>query len=130
MPSCPAIPTQRVYLITTADFNSAVNLPWLRLLEANKATAPLLSRLSPGPLPVRLQRESERTLEVRMVISDVYGAAVPGLYRDAASPVRAGERHELPGMVVTVLEAYDDNPVSMRFELDSALDDPQLVVSS
>jgi hypothetical protein len=77
-------------------------------------------------MPVRIQRVSERTLELRVVISEVYGAAVPGLYRDASSPVLPAERHDLPGMVVTVLETYQDNPVHMRFELDQPLDDPGL----
>jgi hypothetical protein len=122
----PSDPDARVYVISTADFNSAVNLPWLRLLEAKKALPRSYRRLSPGPLPVRLYPVGERTLEVRMVVSDVYGSAVPGLYRDPASPVLAGERHELPGIVVTVLETYQDNPVHMRFELDRALDDPSL----
>lgn len=122
----PTDPNARVYLITTADFNSAVNLPWMRLLEANKAPPLSYRRLSPGPMPVRIQRVSARTLELRVVISEVYGAAVPGLYRDAASPVLPAERHELPGMVVTVLETYQDNPVHMRFELDQPLDDPGL----
>ena len=122
----PSDPNARVYLITTADFNSAVNLPWMRLLEARKVPPRSYRRLSPGPMPVRIQRVSERVFEVRVVTSEVYGAVVPGLYRDAASPVLPGERHELPGMVVTVLEAYQDNPTRMRFELDRALDDPSL----
>jgi len=122
----PTDPNARVYLITTADFNTAVNLPWMRSLEANQTPPLTYRRLSPGPMPVRIQRVSERTLEVRVVISDVYGAAVPGLYRDGASPVLPGERHELPGLVVTVLETYQDNPVHMRFELDRALDDASL----
>jgi hypothetical protein len=122
----PIEPGVRVYVVSTADFNSAVNLPWLRLLEADRALPVSYRRLSPGALPVRLQRVSERTLEVRVVISDVYGAAVPSLYRDAASPVLPGERHEMPGMVVTVSETYADNPIRMRFDFDRSLDDSSM----
>jgi hypothetical protein len=116
----------RVYVISTADFNSAVNLPWLRQLEADKPLPRSYRRLIPGPSPVRMLRESDRTLEARIVISDVYGTAVPGLYRDAAAPVLPGERRALPGLVVTVLETYADNPVRMRFEFDRSLDDPSM----
>ena len=122
----PKDPETRVYVISTADFNSAVNLPWLRLLEADQSPPRSYRRLSPGPMPVRLQRVSARTLDVLVVISDVYGSAVPSLYRDAASAVHTGERHELPGLVVTVLETYADNPVRMRFDFDRDLEDPSL----
>lgn len=120
----PSDPKARVYLLNTPDFNSAVNLPWLRLLEADHAPPSSYRRLSPSPMPVRVQRVNERTIDLRMVTSEVYGAAVPSLYRDASSPVRPGERHELPGLVVTVLETYAGNPVTMRFELDRPLEDP------
>jgi hypothetical protein len=126
LPEAGAAADTRVYIVSTADFNSAVNLPWLRRLEANKALPHAYRRLSPGPMPVQIQRENEHTLDVRVVVSDVYGSAVPGLYRDAASPVLAGERHVLPGLTVTVLEVYADNPIRMRFEFDRALDDPSL----
>jgi hypothetical protein len=116
----------RVYVVSTADFNTAVNLPWLRRLEANKPLPLSYRRLIPGPSPVRILRESDRSLEARIVINDVYGSAVPGLYRDAAAPVLPGERRMLPGLVVTVLEAYADNPIRMRFEFDRSLDDPSM----
>jgi hypothetical protein len=116
----------RVYIVSTADFNTAVNLPWLRHLEANKPLPLSYRRLIPGPSPVRMIRENDRTLEMQVVISDVYGTAVPALYRDAAAPVTPGERRPLPGLVVTVLETYADNPIRMRFEFDRSLDDPSM----
>jgi hypothetical protein len=116
----------RVYVVTTADFNTAVNLPWLRLLEQDKPLPQSYRRLSPGALPVMLQRTGERVLELRIVVSNVYGSAVPSLYRDAGAPVLAGELHMLPGVTVSVLEAYASNPIHMRFEFDRSLDDPSL----
>ena len=116
----------RVYVISTADFNTAVNLPWLRRVEANRPLPQAYRRLIPGPSPVRLVRENDRTLEAQVVISDVYGTAVPALYRDAAAPVTPGERRPLPGFVATVLETYADNPVRMRFEFDRSLDEPSM----
>ncbi|HET8932714.1 MAG TPA: hypothetical protein VFN67_04700 [Polyangiales bacterium] len=116
----------RVYVISTADFNTAVNLPWLRRVEANKPLPLSYRRLIPGPSPVRIVRENDRSLEAQVVISDVYGTAVPALYRDAAAPVTPGERQPLPGFVATVLETYADNPVRMRFEFDRSLDDPSI----
>jgi hypothetical protein len=75
---------------------------------------------------VRILRENDRSLEAQVVISDVYGTAVPALYRDAAAPVTPGERQPLPGFVATVLETYADNPVRMRFDFDRSLDDPRM----
>lgn len=116
----------RVYVISTADFNTAVNLPWARRLEAGKPLPRAYRRLIPGPSPVRILRESERSLQALVVISDVYGTAVPSLYRDAGAPMQPGEGRVLPGLMVTVLEAYADNPIRMRFEFDRSLDDPSL----
>jgi hypothetical protein len=77
-------------------------------------------------MPLLVQRESASTFVVRIVTSDVYGSAVPALYRDAGSPIFPGEYRALPGMKVTVLDAYESNPTLMRFELDKPLDDPTL----
>ena len=65
-------------------------------------------------------------LEFNVLARAVYGSAVPSLYRDERSPVRKGERLELPGLRVEVLEALDDDPSRLRFEFDRSLDDPSL----
>ena len=116
----------RVYVLAAADFNTAVNLPWVRLLEQNLPPPQSYRRLSTGPMPLRLTRESDRSLVLDVLTSDLYGSAVPALYRDAASPVRVGERHSLPGLEVSVLEVMYDNPARVRFEFDRSLDDPSL----
>jgi hypothetical protein len=116
----------RVYVLAAADFNTAVNLPWLRSLERRSPVPLSYRRLSPGPLPLDVTRTSDRSLELNVLTSDVRGTAVPSLYRDAAAAVRLGERHVLPGLRVEVLDVVDDNPARMRFEFDRSLDDDSL----
>lgn len=116
----------RVYVLAAADFNTAVNLPWVRLLEQHLTPPLSYRRLSAGPMPVLLTRDSERSLVLDVLTSDLFGSAVPSLHRDAGSPVRVGEHHTLPGLEVTVLEAMYDNPSRVRFEFDRSLDDPSL----
>jgi len=113
----------RVYVLAAADFNTAVNLPWLRLLEQGHPIPRSYRRLSPGPLPLDVTRTGERSLELTVLTSDLRGTAVPSLYRAESAPVRKGERHELDGLRVEVLEVMDDNPERMRFEFDRSLDD-------
>jgi hypothetical protein len=115
----------RVYLLTNGDFNSAVNLPWLRLMHG----LPLprsYRRLCPGALPVDVTRSGERTLDVRVLTNALRGTAVPSLYRTEALPLHAGERFDLPGLRVEVLNVLDGNPSQLRFSFDRSIDDPAL----
>jgi len=121
-----AAASTRVYVVSTGDFNTAVNLPWLRLTERGQTPPQAYRRLSPSALPLVLTRTAERVIELNVVTNAVYGTAVPSLYRDAGAAVRAGERHRLPGLDVAVLEVAADNPTRMRFEFDRSVDDQSL----
>jgi hypothetical protein len=115
-----------VYVVSTGDFNTAVNLPWLRQTELGHVPPGSYRRLSPSALPLFLARTADRVIELSIVTNAVYGTAVPSLYRDAGSAVRTHERHALPGLDVTVLEVAADNPTRMRFEFDRSVDDESL----
>ncbi|MEY4580818.1 MAG: hypothetical protein RL701_5521 [Pseudomonadota bacterium] len=116
----------RVYLLAAPDFNSGANLPWMRLLERGQATPLSYRRLSASPMPFDLTRPSDRVIELRLLTNEVFGSAVPALYRDASAPVRVGEQHALPGLQVTVLQVFADNPTRLRFEFDRSVDDDSL----
>jgi hypothetical protein len=118
-------PDSRVYLLNNVDFNSAVNLPWLRLMEHHPLPR-AYRRLCPGALPVDVTRSGERVLEVRVLTNALRGTVLPSLYRSTALPVQVGERVDLPGLRVEVLEVYDGNPSQLRFSFDRSLDDPGL----
>jgi hypothetical protein len=115
----------RVYLLTNGDFNSAVNLPWLRLMHGRPLPRSY-RRLCPGALPVDVTRSGERTLDVRVLTNALRGTAVPSLYRTEASPLHPGERFDLPGLRVEVLAVLDGNPSQLRFSFDRSIDDPAL----
>lgn len=115
----------RVYLISTADFMTAVNLPWARLTEG----LPLprsYRRLNPGVLPCDVLRTSDRSLRIMPLSSDVRYSALPSLYRGDSAPMRADQRIRLPGLEVLVEQVRDGNPTLMHFTFDRSLEDPQL----
>jgi len=115
----------RVYLLNNADFNSAVNLPWLRLMHHHPLPRSY-RRLCPGLLPIDVTRSGERQLDVRVLTNALRGTALPSLYRSAASPMHAGEHFDLPGLHIEVLDVFDDNPSRLRFSFDRSVDDPEL----
>lgn len=115
----------RVYLLATADFTTAANLPFVRLTLG----LPLprsYRRLCPAMAPIDVRRTGERSLEILVLASDLGGSAQPSLYRSAAAPILTGHRAHLPGLDVTVLQARDGNPALMRFDFDLPLEDPRL----
>jgi hypothetical protein len=126
MPDAAASGHTRVYVLAAADFNTAVNLPWLRLLERHAPVPLSYRRLSPGPLPVDLRRIGERVLQVDVLTNNVAGTAVPSLYRAADTPMRRQQIVSLPGLRVDILEVLDGNPTRLRFSFDRSLDDPDL----
>jgi hypothetical protein len=115
----------RVYVLSSADFNSAVNLPWMRWIEGHPLPRSY-RRLSTGSLPIDLLRLDDRTLELRILTMNVAGTAVPSLYRGSDTPIVPGQRVELPGLSVEVLDTLFDNPTRVRFRFDRSVDDPSL----
>jgi hypothetical protein len=125
MPSGARARDTRVYVIGTADFMTAANLPWARLAEG----APLprsYRRLLPGVLPCDVLRTSERSLRFMPLSSDLRYSALPTLYRGESAPMHAGQLIRLPGLDVQVEQVRDGNPSLMNFTFDRSLDHPQL----
>jgi hypothetical protein len=115
----------RVYVLATADFTTAANLPWLRL--AAGLPLPLsYRRLCPAVAPIDVRRTGERTLEIMVLSSDVRYSAQPSLYRGETAPILQDQMVRMPGLDVRVLLARDGNPAVMRFDFDRPLEDPQL----
>jgi hypothetical protein len=115
----------RVYVLAAGDFNTAVNLPWLRQLHGHPLPQ-AYRRLCPGTLPVDVTRTADRTLEINVLTNAMRGTALPSLYRAADAPMHAGDHVELPGLRVDVLDVFEDNPSRIRFTFDRSIDDPAL----
>jgi hypothetical protein len=125
MPDRSDAPSTRVYLLAPGDFNSAVNLPYMRWLRGEPLPRSY-RRLSVGPLPVDVTRTADRTLELAILTMNVVGTAVPSLYRAADEPMRAGQHFALSGLNIDVLEVLFGNPTRLRFTFDRSVDDPSL----
>ncbi len=124
-PSDELTPTKRVYVLATADFTTAANLPWHRL-GAGYPLPKSYRRLSPAVAPHDITRIDDRTLQFMVLSSDLWYAAVPSLYRGANRPIVEGQRFRLPGLDIHVVQARDANPAIMHFTFDRSVDDPQL----
>jgi hypothetical protein len=115
----------RVYVLATADFTTAANLPWLRLAEGMPLPRSY-RRLCPAVAPIDVHRSGERTLEIMVLTSDVRYSAQPSLYRGESAPMLQNQWLRMPGLDVHVLLARDGNPAIMRFDFDRPLEDPLL----
>jgi hypothetical protein len=114
-----------VYLLSTTDFTTAANLPFIRSAHG-KPLPRVYRRLCPAAAPIDVIRSGARSLQIRVLSSDLQGSAVPSLYRGEDAWIRTGEHFRLPGLFVTVLQAREGNPATMQFDFDLDLDDPRL----
>jgi hypothetical protein len=89
-------------------------------------------RLSGAGLAHDLTRTADRTLELKVLGSDVSDAFAGSLYRPRTAPLRVGDRITVGAgrrrMQVTVLRVVDGNPLRLRFDFGRSLDDPSLVI--
>lgn len=115
----------RVYVLGTADFMTAANLPWARLAE-DFPLPKSYRRLCPAVAPFDVTRLDERTLRFMILVNDVRYSAMPSLYRGESAPVRENQLVRMPGLEVLVLRVRDGNPAVMEFRFDRSLDDPSL----
>jgi hypothetical protein len=116
----------RVYVIASADFTTAANLPWLRRAHG-LPTARSYRRLCPSASALELTRVDDRALDLTLLTLDRNDGAVPSLYRSLANPLRAGDTFSVPGLTVRVLLMRGETPSRMRFTFDRSLDDAHLV---
>lgn len=125
MPAGDAARTTRVYLLGTADFLSAANLPWARHVEGEPL--PLsYRRLSAGVMPCDVLRTSDRSLRIMPLSSDLKYSAAPSLYRLESTPLLPNQLVRMPGLDVLVERVRDGNPALMQFTFDRPLEDPGL----
>jgi hypothetical protein len=126
VPSDPAIASQDLVVVNSPDYLIYVaHIPTLAHLEGRPYAARMRA-LAPGPVPLAVTRIDERSLDIRMEDGLFYGP-LGCLFRDVERPLRAGDRFDLDGMIVTVVEVLEDgSPVEARFEFSLPLEDPSL----
>ena len=125
-PADEAITGQDLVIVNAPDHLFFVaSLGVLRLLE----DLPLprhLRGLVGAPAPIVLTRPDERSLRAD-VPDGVLRGTLRTLFRSPRSPLIAGNRVRLEGMMVEVLDARpEDGPVSMVFRFDTSLEDSSL----
>lgn len=72
--------------------------------------------LSMAPFPHRLTRTAARELELEIVDGQLGTTAIETLFRSANRPLRPGDRHDLNGLIITVLETGNSGPSRLRLE--------------
>ena len=125
LPTGESAHATRVYLLSTADFMTAANLPWARLSDGNPLPQ-TYRRLNPGAIPCDVLRTSDRRLRIMQLSSDVHYSTMPSLYRGESAPMLAGQMVRMPGLDVIVETVRDGNPARMNFTFDRSIDDPNL----
>jgi len=115
---------QRTVFLTTY-LNVAFNGYFLRTLNGQ----PMPERwwiLSAAPFTHRYLRTASDTLELEFPEGQMLGTFQERSIRSAASPLSAGDRIELSGMEVTILEVNEIGPTRIRFTFDRPLEDLSL----
>ena len=86
--------------------------------------------LSMSPLPQQLTRTGEAAFELSLSEGRFLTSEFEAIFRGPGHPLVQGATVELAGMKVTVLEADEEGPRRLGFELDAPLEDPSWVFLS
>lgn len=120
----PEIAGRDAVFITAPDYFSVKLIQLARRVERQ----PLPRRwrvLSFGPQRVVVYRANERTLEIDYE-GGILGSPFMELYRDRRKRMKRGDRVQLQGLSIEVLEVTGDGRMSRaRFEFDTPLDEPR-----
>lgn len=84
--------------------------------------------LSMAPYPHLLTRVSDNAFDMAVVGGAMLQGQVERLFRRGEYPFAVGDRVQLDGLTVTMIQVdIDGRPVKVRFTFDTSLDDPDLV---
>ena len=72
--------------------------------------------LSMAPFTHKVTRTAEREMEVEIVDGQLCTTMIEQLFRSKDHPLRPGDRFDLNGLVITVLETGDTGPSRLRLE--------------
>jgi len=76
--------------------------------------------LSMAPFTHRLTRTGDRELELEIVNGQLCTTLIEKLFRSPERPMRPGDRHDLKGLIITVLETGDSGPSRLRLEFEES----------
>ena len=126
IPADPEIAGQDLVIVNAPDYLIyVVHIPTLKYL-AGQPYARRMRALAPTPVRLAVHRVDERALDIRMD-GGLFAGPLGGLFRDDQHPFRTGDRVELTGLTVTVLDATSDgNVLEARFEFSVPLEDASL----
>ena len=125
-PTPPEVVSQDVYVLNPPDY--LMNLSYVPAILAYQHR-PLPHRvrgLAAGPVTLSVERPDDRTLVLAAREGFLRGP-LGRLFRSEARPFRQGDRVEMPGLVVRVLETTGDGaPSRAEFRFDRPLEAPSL----
>jgi hypothetical protein len=126
VPDDPAISEQNLILVNPPDYLLVVSpILTLKILDG-KPYPKRVRTLIAGPSPVELTRLGERSLLVRAE-AGVYGGPLGGLFRSRRDPMAAGQRFDLTGMEIEIVETNPHgDPVEVHYTFSVPLEDPSL----
>lgn len=118
--------TQRVVIVSAADFTTGANLPWIR--KINGYPLPLSYwRLSGSSHVHEMYRLAPNVLDLAVLSDDLGWTMAGSLYRPEDDPIRVGQVFHVNGLRVEILATAGVNPWRTRFTFDRPLDDSSVV---
>lgn len=76
--------------------------------------------LSIAPFTHTLTRTGEREMELEVVGGELFTTLIEKLFRSSDRPLLPGDRHNLNGLVITVLETGSEGPSRIRLEFEES----------
>jgi hypothetical protein len=115
-----------VVTVSTSDFATGPNLPWVRWFHGLPALRSY--RLLSGAQQAHdLERVDEHTLELQVLSADLRGAFTGSTYRGWDEPLFPGQRLRVGDMQIELLAVDAGNPHRFRVRFERDLDDPSLL---
>ncbi len=121
------LPQQRVVTLVVSDPVIGLYPPIIRAAQGRTLPKSWLP-LSLAPYDHVLHRTGERTLELSLPEGQFLSSEMEQLFRGPAFAMHVGDQVQVAGCRITVLDVNGLWPTRVRFEFDTPLDDPNLVM--
>jgi hypothetical protein len=121
------LPRQQVVSVVVSDPVMGLYPPIIRAAQGRSQPKSWLA-MSLAPYDHVLHRTGDATLELSLTQGHFLASEMEQLFRGPAFAMRVGDQVRVNGCRVTVLEMDGLYPTRVRFEFDTSLDDPDLVL--
>ncbi|MDD9938562.1 MAG: hypothetical protein OXT09_33440 [Myxococcales bacterium] len=117
-------PSARIVQLAASEHTVSLFTPLVRATRGRTMPKSFWT-LSMADSPLRVHRPTPHQLELTAVVRPFVDTSVERLYRDSDAGFTVGQRIEIDGLTVEILELSDGRPRRARFTFEHVLEDPR-----